>query len=110
MSYVPVLDLGYKDQDIRYSLGDDKSFRVIYKDSSTGLPKDLTGCTFTAGVLSPVVNFAVSNSEPLLGIITVTITGSDMSSLALSGRYQWYLQYTYGGRTMKHMQGQFLTI
>lgn len=110
MSYVPVLDLGYADQDIRYSLGDDKSFTVTYKNKTTGLPVDLTGCTFTAGVISPAISFTVFNSVPATGVITVNIYGSSVSALQLNGKYKWYMRYTYGGRSMKHMQGNLYTV
>lgn len=110
MSYVPVLDLGYADQDIRYAKGNDRTFTVLFTNKTTGLPVDLTGYTFTSGVDSPSVSFSVSNSAPTTGQITVTITSAMTTALLVAQRYTWFLKYVYSSSHKTILAGRFMVV
>jgi hypothetical protein len=106
----PVLDLGYQVLDIRYTYGNDRTFSLTITDKLTGLPKDLTGYTFTSGIISPAISFTVSNSVPTTGVITVSISATSTSALVTNGKYQWYLKYTLFGQVRTYLEGQFLVV
>lgn len=110
MTYVPDLDLGYAGLDIRYTYGDDRVFSLTLTDKATGAVKDLTGYTFTSGIVSPAISFTVDNSAPTTGVITITISASSTTALVKNGKYSWYLKYTLSGKVRTYLEGQFLVV
>ena len=110
MSYAPILDLGYIEQDLRYSQGDARGISITYTDKVSGLPKDLTDYVFTAGIISPAISFTTDNSNPTTGIMTINISSANTSTLVKGGKYRWYVTYVYSGVTRKNIEGDFILV
>jgi len=102
------LDLGFKELNIRFVKGNDRSFNLAFTSKSTGLPRDLTGYVFTAGLIGITGgDFAVSNDVPLTGVITITIPSSVTTPLQVDGQYKWYLDYTFATKLRTLLRGVF---
>lgn len=77
--------------------------------SSTGAAKDLTGWSFKAELATaygtvPVKNFSVSVSLPTSGLLELSLTAADVTSLA-AGTYYWDLLATANSKTAKLLYG-----
>lgn len=105
-----ILDLGYATQDIRYTKEDDRTFTISITDQITGVAKDLTGYTFSSGIIYPAVSFTVSNLVPLTGVITISITATSISALTTDGQYTWYLKYVKDTKTRTYLEGKFILV
>lgn len=110
MPYAPILDLGYIEQDLRYSQNDVRGISITYTDKVSGLPKDLTNYVFTAGIISPAVSFTCTNSAPLTGVMTINISAENTSTLVKGGKYRWYVTYVFQGVTRKNIEGDFILV
>ena len=110
MAQEKVLDLGSGELDVRYAIGNDRTFSLTITDKLTGLPKDLTGYTFSAGIVSPAISFTVTNTVPLTGVIQVTIASTATVALLLGGRYRWYLKYTLLTKVRTYLEGWFFVV
>jgi hypothetical protein len=99
-------------QDLQATKGDDFNMPITFKDNTTHLPIDLTGYTFSAGVIMPegaiVVDITVTNIDLATGKIKLSLT--DIQTTLLLGKYKWFLDWTYGSDTRRIFLGIFEVI
>lgn len=99
------LDLGYKEQNIKYAKGNDRSFSLIFINKETNLPQDLTDYVFEAGIISPEIDFVVSNDNPTTGKIIILISASSTLDLNVNQSYPWYLNFTVDSKVRTLLKG-----